>query len=409
MHGLAEWLRASRDARARALSGCLERVRALEPSLHAWACVEPQPSTGSGPLDGIPFGVKDIIDTKDLATEYGSPVYAGRRAAGDAAIVSHLRQIGAVLMGKTHTAAFAYRTPAPTRNPRDPGRTPGGSSSGSAAAVAAGMVPLALGTQTQGSVLRPASYCGIAGFKPTYGLFPMEGVLLMATSLDTLGFFTATAADMLAFWEALGHDAGDDGAIEFGVPEPSPEVDPPMAAAFDAAVSRLRDAGVSILAVPLGDMPERLNEASRVVMCYEGARAHDERYREHGSRLADLADLVLEGRGVSGQDYREALACIAECRIRVAAFHARTPVILLPAATGPAPAGLASTGDPRMNAPWTALGTPAIAIPMGAWQGLPLGLQLVAACGDDGRLLRAASRVERVLSLVSAWPRTRRT
>ena len=203
---LADWLALSRDERDRAVQSCLERIRALDPSIHAWVQVAPQDPAGDGPLAGIPFGAKDIIETRGLATQYGSPIYEGRIGVSDAAIIGELRTRGAILMGKTHTTAFAYRTPAPTRNPHNLQHTPGGSSSGSAAAVAAGMVPLALGTQTQGSVLRPASFCGIAGFKPTYGLVSMDGVLPFATSLDTLGFFTATAADMLALWNALGYE-----------------------------------------------------------------------------------------------------------------------------------------------------------------------------------------------------------
>src|SRR5439155_3604433 len=170
--------------------------------------VAPQRPTGNGKLLEIPFGAKDIIETKGMATEYGSPIYKGRIGTEDAAIVRELRNRGAVLMGKTQSTAFAYRTPAPTRNPRNLEHTPGGSSSGSAAAVAAGMVPFAIGTQTGGSVLRPASFCGVTGFKATYGLLPMEGVLPFAKSLDTLGFFTHTAADMLALWDAAGHAIG---------------------------------------------------------------------------------------------------------------------------------------------------------------------------------------------------------
>src|SRR6202165_320021 len=170
--------------RPRGLAACLERIRIMDPSIHAWVQVLPQKPTGTGDLSEIPFGVKDIIETQGLATEYGSPVYKGRVGNADAAIVREMRGRGGILLGKTHTTAFAYRTPGPTRNPRNLEHTPGGSSSGSAAAVAAGMVPLALGTQTQGSVLRPASFCGVTGFKPSYGLLPMEGVLPLAKSLE---------------------------------------------------------------------------------------------------------------------------------------------------------------------------------------------------------------------------------
>jgi Asp-tRNA(Asn)/Glu-tRNA(Gln) amidotransferase A subunit family amidase len=165
---LSDWLQADRKTREIGLQSCLERIRATDESIHAWVQVLPQEPTGQGKLSGIPFGAKDIMETRGLATEYGSPIYKGRVGAVDAAIVQDLRRRGAVLLGKTHTAAFAYQEPGPTRNPRNPDHTPGGSSSGSAAAVAAGMVPFALGTQTGGSVLRPASFCGVTGFKPTY-------------------------------------------------------------------------------------------------------------------------------------------------------------------------------------------------------------------------------------------------
>jgi Asp-tRNA(Asn)/Glu-tRNA(Gln) amidotransferase A subunit family amidase len=396
---LADWLALSRDERDRAVQSCLERIRALDPSIHAWVQVAPQDPVGDGPLAGIPFGAKDIIETRGLATQYGSPIYEGRIGVSDAAIVGELRTRGAILMGKTHTTAFAYRTPAPTRNPHNLQHTPGGSSSGSAAAVAAGMVPLALGTQTQGSVLRPASFCGIAGFKPTYGLVSMDGVLPFAKTLDTLGFFTATAADMLALWGALGHDSAGRALSDptLGIPDQLPDVESPMATAFQDAVSRLRAAGMTIQPVDLGDMLARLNQASRIVMAYEAARFHEQRYKEYGSRLADMANLVQEGLQVESERYDEARAYIGTCQAPLSKLYEATPVMLVPAATGPAPFSLASTGDPRMNAPWTALGAPAISIPMAQINGLPLGLQLTADRGDDARVLRTAVRVASAL------------
>jgi len=192
-----EWLRGDARTRKRALELSLQRIREMDSSIHAWVQIRPQPQTANGPLAGIPFGVKDIIETRGLATEYGSPIYKGRIGTDDAAIVQDLRRLGAILLGKTQTAAFAFQDPAPTRNPRNLEHTPGGSSSGSAAAIAAGMVPLALGTQTGGSILRPASFCGVTGFKASYGLFSMEGVLNYSKSLDTLGFFAHTPDDML--------------------------------------------------------------------------------------------------------------------------------------------------------------------------------------------------------------------
>jgi amidase len=394
---LTEWLHAPPETRELALQPCLDRIRALDASIHAWVQVLPQKPTGNGKLSQIPFAAKDIIETKGLSTEYGSPIYRGRIGTADAAIVREMRERGAILLGKTRTTAFAYRTPGPTRNPRDLEHTPGGSSSGSAAAVAAGMVPVALGTQTRGSVLRPASYCGVTGFKASYSLLPMEGVLPLAKSLDTLGFFTQTPADMLALWESMGHSLGRQEDFVLAAPEPMPEVEPAMGAAFQNALSLLRRAGVSIRSIDIAAMLAKLDEAAVTVMFYEGARFHEQRFNEHGSRLADLADLVRKGLQIPVERYDEARRYIAECKTKIAEVYKATPVILVPAATGPAPLGLASTGDPRMNAPWTALGTPAISVPMPVQSALPLGLQLTAGHGQDARVLRTAVRLHEIL------------
>src|SRR5262245_46660736 len=399
----SEWANASRQTRERALQPLVERIRAMDESIHAWVQVSPQKPTGTGALSDIPFAVKDIIETKGLATEYGSPIYQGRIGTVDAAIVRELRARGGVLLGKTHTAAFAYRTPPPTRNPRDLAHTPGGSSSGSAAAVAANMVPLAIGTQTGGSVLRPASYCGVTGFKVSYGLLPMDGVFQYAKSLDTLGFFTHTAADMLAFWQAMGQPTGKPEEFALAAPDPMPDVEPPMTAAFRSTVERLRAAGVAIRRIDFAGMLASLNDAQRTISNYEGARVHEQRYQEYGDRLADVANLVREGLKIPVERYDEARRYVAECRVRIAELYKSTPVILVPAATGPAPLGLSSTGDSRMNTAWTALGTPALAIPMPVASGLPLGLQLTADRGQDGRVIRTAIRVEQLLARL---PRT---
>lgn len=396
---LTDWLKASPDARRHGLQSCLERIRALDPSIHAWVRVAPQPSTGQGTLAGIPYGVKDIIETRGVATEYGSSIYKGRIGTVDAAIIREMHSHGAIMLGKTETTAFAYRTPPPTRNPRDLEHTPGGSSSGSAAAVAAGMVPLAIGEQTLGSVLRPASFCGVTGFKPTYGLFSIDGVLPLAKSLDTLGFFTHGADDMMALWSALGYATGPPEEFEFGSPEPMPEVDAEMATAFENALSRLRTAGARIRPVDIAGMLAKLAEAATtVVMSYEGARFHAARYREYGDRLDALAKLVREGLQIPVERYEETLRFFESCKAQMRDVFATTPVVLTPAAVGPAPLGLGFTGDARMNAPWTALGVPAISIPMPISNGLPLGLQLTAAAGEDGRVLRAAVALQRLLS-----------
>jgi len=391
-------MQASRQDREQALQPILDHIQEVDTSIHAWVQIRPQQPTGEGMLSKIPFAAKDIIETRGLSTEYGSPIYAGRIGTSDAAVISALRQRGAILLGKTQTTAFAYRTPAPTRNPRNLAHTPGGSSSGSAAAVAANMVPLALGSQTLGSVLRPASFCGVTGFKPSLGLIPMEGVLPFAKSLDTLGFFTHTPADTLLLWEALGYsvDAIEESG-EFGASEPAPDVEPAMVAAFQHALGVLRGAGVAIRSVDIAGLLTTLHDATMIVMSYEAARFHEARFNEHGSRLADLADLVREGLAIPDEQYGGARKCIEECGAKVTGLFAATPVMLVPAATGPAPAGLASTGDASMNSPWTALGTPAISIPMPVGEALPLGLQLTAARGQDATVIRTAVRLHDIL------------
>ena len=391
-----EWLRADREARKRGVEDCLRRIRELEPSIHAWVQVKPENPTAEGPLSGIPFGAKDIIETQGMATEYGSPLYKGRIGSMDAAIIREMRGRGAVLLGKTVTTAFAYRTAGPTRNPRNLDHSPGGSSSGSAAAVAAGMVPFTIGEQTRGSMLRPASYCGVTGFKPTYDLLPMEGVLPVSKSLDTLGLFTHTPADMIALWKVLGHPVGREEQFAFGAPDPVPECEPEMANAFRQALSLLRRSGININTVDISAMLEKLDDANSTLMFYEGARFHEPRLKEFGTQLdKPLADLIREGLKIPSEKYNEAKRYVAESRARMAEVLKSTPVILTPAATGPAPLGLSNTGDPRMDAPWTALGTPAISIPLPIESGLPLGLQLTADLGQDSRVVQAAVLLQR--------------
>lgn len=392
----SDWLRASPADRAAGIKACLDRIGAMDPKIQAWVQVLPQPALGDGPLAGIPFGAKDIMETRGLSTEYGSPIYKGRQGSTDAAVVTSLRRRGAILLGKTHTTAFAYRTPAPTHNPRNLEHTPGGSSSGSAAAVAAGMVPFALGTQTRGSIVRPASFCGVTGFKPTYGLISLEGVLPYAKSLDTVGFFTHTPADMVALWGAMGHSAGRDDTLTVGVPDPMPEVDAEMATAVQRAIDAIRKAGVATRSVDIAGVLKAVDAATNDIAFYEGARFHEQRWKEHGARLQDMADLVEQGLKMPVEQYQRALRQVEDGRVRLSDLYRTTPVILVPAAVGPAPRGLSNTGDPRINAPWTGFGTPAITIPMPV-TGLPLGLQITADRGQDARVLRAAVRLHRVL------------
>src|ERR1700730_2562165 len=395
METFTEWLQADLETRKRGLQVCLQRIKELEPSIHAWVQVQPERPTADGPLSEIPFGAKDIIETKGMATEYGSPLYKGRVGSADAAIIREMRSRGAILLGKTVTTAFAYRTPGPTRNPRNLEHTPGGSSSGSAAAVAAGMVPFTIGEQTRGSMIRPASYFGITGFKPPHDLLPMEGVLFFAKSEDTLGLYTHTAADMMALWKALGHPEGSEEQFSFGAPEPIPECEPKMADAFRQSLSLLRRAGVVIKTVDITEMLKKLEAANNLITIYEGARFHEARLKEFGDRLDQpVATLVREGLKIPAQQYDEATKFVSDSRVRMAEIFKSTPVILTPAATGPAPFGLSTTGDPAMNAPWSALGTPAISIPMPVASGLPLGLQMTADLRQESRLLRAAIQLQ---------------
>ena len=375
---------------------CLRRIAACEPQTQAWVEVSPQAPLAEGLLNGIPFGVKDIFETLGLATEYGSPLYAGRKGAADAHVVTGLRSTGAVLLGKTRTTAFASFDAAATRNPRFPGRTPGGSSSGSAAAVAAGMVPFALGTQTLGSVLRPASFCGVCGFKPSFGLLPFEGAMPFAPSLDTVGFFTATAADMAELW-SRGFGARFDADLHrvawMRVP-----AEGPMQQALAAAVERLRARGVSIDEIDPPEGWDRLQAAARTINQYEGARSQSARFEEFGERIGHkLAALVRAGLLLAPSEYEDARAHVEQMKVEVASIFWDYPAILTPAAPGPAPEGLSSTGDPSHNAPWTALGVPAISVPLPV-EGGPLGVQMAAGWGRDDALVAVAAQLEALLA-----------
>ena len=374
---------------------CLQRIAVADPAIHAWVEVNPQAGTGDGLLRGIPFGAKDIIETRGMATEYGSALYAGRKGERDASVVGELRGAGAVLLGKTHTTAFASFDPAPTDNPRLPGHTPGGSSSGSAAAVAAGMAPFALGTQTLGSVLRPASFCGVCGFKPSFGLISMEGVLPFAPSLDTLGFFTESAADMECLWSrGFGgqSDATFRRAAYFRVP-----VEEPMARAVGDAVERLRACGVPVIDAELPEGWDLTARAARVINDYEGARTHAGRFQEFGERIGKrLAELVRRGLEIAEGEYEGAREQVERTRLELSRIFWEYPAIVSAAAMGAAPSGLGSTGDPGVNAPWTALGVPAISVPLMV-SGGPLGLQINGAWGRDDAVVTVAADAERLL------------
>ena len=380
------------------VDAALARYAETEPAIHAWVEVNPQPPLSDGPLDGIPFGVKDIFETVGLPTEYGSALYKNRKGSCDAAIVTALRRLGAVLLGKTQTTAFAYFDPAPTRNPRNLEHTPGGSSSGSAAAVAAGVVPFALGTQTMGSVIRPASFCGITGFKPTFATLPTDGVLAFAPSLDTVGLLAESPEMCIRVWRALGFTVRQGSLPGLGVLTDLPPVSAEMQSRFEDAARRL-SAVFRLETVYMPQAYTNLLAAARTINDYEGARTHEERWREFGDGIGQkLAGLVARGLEISEAEYLERLHFIRETGNAMKSLFAEFPVLLTPAAPGAAPAGLASTGDPAMNAVWTALGTPAVTIPMPIRSGLPLGIQLIAEHNADGMLLHVASAAGEVLT-----------
>lgn len=404
---------------------CLARIAATDSELRAWAWIDPDHAragaraldayraTGRpiGPLHGLPVGIKDIVDTAGIPTENGTVLDAGRVPDADAAIVSRLRAAGALVMGKTVTTELAFLNPAPTRNPANPAHTPGGSSSGSAAAVAAAQVPLAIGTQTAGSVIRPASFCGTVGFKPSFGAISRTGVLTQSPHLDTIGVFAADVPGAAMLADALfGHDARDPATT----PAPPPRLlettlaGPPLPPAFalvrppgwDDADPDMR-AGLGEIAELLGaqafeaPLPEAFAEADaarRRIQCAELAKCYFGYERRGRDALsAPLRDAIDTGKAMAARDYIGALDWSAILNAGLDPILDRCDAIIAPAAPGPAPLGLDSTGDPIFNGLWTLAGVPAVTIPaLASARGLPIGVQLVGRRGDDARLLRTA-------------------
>ncbi|MCP5234295.1 MAG: amidase [Zoogloeaceae bacterium] len=431
--GAAGLLAAMRDGRIGAeevARACLARVDQVEGEVRAWAAIDPELVLRQaracdeyrrcggepGPLHGLPVGIKDIIDTADLPTELGTPIHAGRRPQRDAVVVTRLRQAGAVIMGKTVTTEMATYAPGPTRNPHELAHTPGGSSSGSAAAVAAGMVPLALGTQTNGSVIRPAAFCGVVGFKPSFGLLPRTGVLRQSPVLDQLGVFAARLEDAALLVDALaGCDDGDPATrpqaplrLHAGWARPLPM--PPRfalvrTAYWERAEDDTRDAFDELQAL-LGDaieevrLPAQFDDAWRWhanIMEADIARHYRHEYeRGGGSMSASLRSQIERGRAVAAVDYADAIDRIAAVVAGLDELRSEYDAILTPAAPGTAPAGVSSTGDPGFCTLWTLAGMPALNLPlMHGANGLPLGLQLVGYRGGDARLLACARWLER--------------
>ncbi len=409
-----EELRAGRLTAEALMRACLERVARREAVVRAFAHLDPElalaearrrdAGSARGPLQGLPLGVKDIIDTADLPTAYGSGVYPGNRPAQDAACVALARAAGAVVLGKTVTAEFAFRAPGPTTHPRDPAHTPGGSSSGSAAAVADCMLPVALGTQTGGSIIRPASFCGVVGYKPSFGTINRAGVKPLAESFDTVGLFARSVADVALVTAVL---AGDETArhplepvrpARIGVCRtPSwPRAEPATRKVLEASADRLGRAGVRIEDVALPAAFDGFNEAHSAILRFEAFRALAHERRVHADRLApDTLEELETGSRIQRRDYLAAKARIAECRRLAAQVFDGADLLLAPSAPGEAPRGLESTGDATFNRLWTGLLVPCLNLPAGTGpNGLPVGVQTVGARNDDARLLAWSAWIE---------------
>jgi Asp-tRNA(Asn)/Glu-tRNA(Gln) amidotransferase A subunit family amidase len=373
----------------------------------------------TGPLHGLPVALKDVIDTAKVPTQNGTALDEGRVPERDAALVERLRAAGAIIIGKTVTAELAFLHPGKTRNPHDPARTPGGSSSGSAAAVAAGMVPLAVGTQTGGSVIRPASFCGTVGFKPSFGAIPRTGVLSQSPSLDTVGVFARNVEDAALLAEALyGHDAKDRATVHAPPPRlhsvamTKPPVRPTLAflrlpgwdradadthAAFAELVEALGEQCFETALPGIFDEAAEIRERINLAEMAKSYFAYEKKGRDALSE--EMRAALDRGKAILARDYIAALDWSDVLYAGLDEIFERCDAILCPAALGPAPQGHASTGDAIFNGLWTLTGMPAVSVPiLQSETGLPMGVQLVGRRGDDARLLRTARWLEGLLA-----------
>jgi Asp-tRNA(Asn)/Glu-tRNA(Gln) amidotransferase A subunit family amidase len=408
------------------VASCLQAIEVLDPQVEAWAFLDPEHALSQareadrqrragmplGPLHGLPVGIKDIFDTRDMPTEDGTSLHAGRTPAYDATAVARLREAGAVILGKTVTTELAVYAPGKTRNPHDPRRTPGGSSSGSAAAVAAGMLPLAIGSQTNGSIIRPASYCGVVGYKPSHGLISRYRVLTLSRRLDHVGVFARSVEDAaLLAQQMMGFDERDPDTRPMPRQDllalaTSPPPTPPRLALIKSAAWERADAdlvaGFAELSEFLGDrveeiaLPEAFDKAlawHRCIMETDLARNLEREFERGGDNLSQvLREMIDRGRRILALDYNRAVEMIPTLNAVLGEILLEYDAIITPAATGEAPLGLESTGSPVFCTPWSLCGAPAISLPL--LQGsnnMPIGVQLVSAKGDDGRLLRTAN------------------
>ncbi|MES2688161.1 MAG: amidase [Pseudomonadota bacterium] len=422
LHQLPAWqaaaLLARRELKAIDLvRDCLDRIAEREPEVQAFVHLaadaalararELDAGAVRGLLHGLPFGVKDLFDTFDLPTGYGSPIYADQQPLADAAAVALCREAGAVLLGKTVTTELANMFPGVTHNPHNPKHTPGGSSSGSAAAVADGMLPLALGTQTAGSLIRPAAFCGVVGYKPSHNRVPKAGVKSLSETLDTVGSFARGVRDVALLGAVLTGDArlADPAAFEqtsaprigwCRTPEWA-QADADTQQAWDQAEKLLAGHGRS-LALP--DGLSGLVAVQKAVQAFETARSLSHERLHHGHQLsAPLQVLIADGLAISGEAHAQNLQATAIARQQAQALFDACDVIIAPSSIGEAPAGLDGTGDPLFCRRWTLLGLPCVHLPFARGsKGLPVGLQLVGAYGDDHRLLAAAHWVHQRLA-----------
>jgi Asp-tRNA(Asn)/Glu-tRNA(Gln) amidotransferase A subunit family amidase len=439
----AEAIRSGRLTSEALVAACLARIDAREDAVRAWIHLDRdhalaqaraadrahRDGEAQGPLHGVPVGIKDIFDTADQPTECGSPIYAGRRPTRDSTAVALLRQAGAVIMGKTVTTEFAFYSPGKTRNPHDPARTPGGSSSGSAAAVAAGMIPLAIGSQTGGSVIRPASFCGVVGYKPTHGLISRHGMSPLSRSLDHVGVFARSVEDaallaetMMAFDEAdpdtrprsrpaLLRTAREEPpappVLGFARTPAWPLAEADTVAAFDALRRAL---GPSAVTAKLPAVFDDAIERHSIVMDVEVAHNLAHEYRTAPLQLSEkMRQHIARGRRLTAQEYLDAVGIVPRLRAALGAVFQHCNAIVTPSAPGQAPRGLDSTGNPVFCVIWSLCGAPSVTLPLlqGA-EGLPIGVQLIGAPGDDARLLRTARWLARRITALSPKAKTRR-
>ena len=392
----------------------LDRIASRDPAVLAFAHFDAARARAAaaaarpGPLRGIPIGVKDVLDTADMPSQYGSPIWAGWRPRADSAPVALARNAGGVTIGKTVTTEFATRTPGKTRNPVNPGHTPGGSSSGSAAGVGAGLFPLAYGTQTAGSVIRPAAFCGVVGYKPTFGTISRIGMKIMSDSLDTIGVMARTVADCALFAGAVsGRDMGDpdskpDRAPRIGICQSPawPVAAPETRALLERVTSALSRAGAAVTPRELPDSFSALTDAHPIVMNAESARALTWELTHHPEQLSEtLRERMQFGLNQTEAALRDAYAVFESTRLAFPDVLDDLDVLVTPSAPGEAPKGLEWTGDPAFNAIWTSLHVPCVTVPAGSGpNGLPLGIQIVGKRGDDRVVLAWARWVEAAIA-----------